>query len=424
MNPTPDVKSAEHKQQAAERASALAFVGRQPIYDRRLQVIGYELLFRSHGSATQAGQLEPEQATAQVLLNTFLEIGVEAVVGPHKAFVNFSRGLLLSDYPRVLPPAQVVLEVLESVTVDDDLRRAIQSLRQAGYQIALDDFTDQVHLRSLIRLAHIVKVDLPGCNGSDLAERVAKLRPANLKLLAEKVETQSEFRLCMELGFDYFQGYFLRRPEVVLGRRAPTLRASVVRLMERLCDPDVELFELERLVQNDVSLSYKLLRLANSALLPAQNTVASVRQALQLVGLKTMTVWTGLFLLAGLSDKPSDVLNAAVLRANMCQLLAAPVAPRWVNTLFLVGLFSVLDILLDQSMEEVVQSLSLTLEVQQALVAREGLLGETLQIVIDYEQGRWNRLEAGGFDRPTIVKAYLDALALTDEMARVLSHYD
>lgn len=424
MNPAADVQGAERKERATARASALAFVGRQPIYDRRLQVIGYELLFRSHGSATDAGELRAEQATAQVLLNTFIDIGIEAVVGSHKAFVNFSRGLVLSDYARVLPPAHVVLEVLESVTVDDDLRTAIQSLRQAGYQIALDDFTDQAHLRSLIPLAHIVKVDLPGCNGADLTARVTKLRQSNLKLLAEKVETQAEFRLCMELGFDYFQGYFLRRPEVVRGRRVPTLRASVVQLMERLSDPDVELFDLARLIQNDVSLSYKLLRLANSALLPAQNTVSSVRQALQLVGLKTITVWTGLFLLAGLSDKPSDVINAAVLRANMCQLLAAPVAPRWGNTLFLVGLFSVLDVLLDQPMEEVIQPLSLSPEVQQALLAREGLLGETLQIVIDYEQGRWNHLAAGGFDRPTIVKAYLDALALTDEMVRILGHGD
>jgi EAL and modified HD-GYP domain-containing signal transduction protein len=413
----------ELRQQATERASALAFVGRQPIYDRRLQVIGYELLFRPHAAAATAGELQPEQATAQILLNTFLEIGIEAVVGPCKAFVNFSRSLLLSDYPRVLPPRQVVLEVLESVTVDDDLRTAIQALRQAGYQIALDDFTDQLHLRPLVRLAHIIKVDLRGCSGTHLINRLAGLRKGNLKLLAEKVETQSEFRYCIELGFDYFQGYFLRRPEVVHGRRVPTLPASAVRLMQRLCDPDVELFELEDPIQNDVSLSYKLLRLANSALLPAQNTVASIRQALQLVGLKTITVWTGLLLLAGLSDKPHDVVNAAVLRANMCQLLAAPVAPRWANTGFLVGLFSVLDVLLDRPMAEVVGTLSLVPEVEHALVARQGILGDTLQIVIDYEQGRWEHLADRVFDRATIVKAYLDALAVTEEITRILGSH-
>jgi EAL and modified HD-GYP domain-containing signal transduction protein len=419
---TADAQYAERKQQAAARACALSFVGRQPIYDRQLRVMGYELLFRAHEQAAEAGQLQPEQATAPVLLNVFVDIGLETVVGPGKAFINFSRDLLLSDYPRVLPPGQVVIEVLESVSVDDELQTAIRSLRQAGYQIALDDFTGQAHLRPLIRLAHIVKVDLPGCNGGDLAQRVATLRQANLKLLAEKVETQGEFRRCMELGFDYFQGYVLRRPEVVQGRRAPTMRSSVVQLMERLCDPDVELHQLERLIQNDVSLSYKLLRLANSSLLPAHNTVASVRQALQLVGLKTITAWTGLFLLSGLSDKPYDVLEAALLRANMCQLLAAPVAPDLASTFFLVGLFSVLDVLLDRPMEELVRSLSLTPQVQQALVAREGPFGETLQIVIDYEQGRWTEFDREDFDRPTIVKAYLDALALTDEMTRVLGH--
>ncbi len=416
------VTDAEHHNEAMARASSLAFVGRQPIYDRQLQVIGYELLFRSHGTATQAGMLQPEQATAQVLLNTFVEIGIEAVVGPHKAFVNFSRGLLLNDAARVLPPAQVVLEVLETVAVDDQLRHAIQSLRQVGYCIALDDYIGQTHLRPLLPLVDIIKVDLPGCDAAQLAQLAAKLRQPGIKLLAEKAETRQEFQSCLELGFDYFQGYFLRRPEVLQGHRAPTLRSSAVQLMQRLCDPDVNLGELEQLIQNDVSLSYKLLRLANSALLPAQCTVGSVRQALQLVGLARVTAWTGLLLLAQLSDKPLDVLHAALLRAYMCQLLTAPLARDWANTAFLVGLFSVLDILLDQTMEEIVGSLSLAPPVEQALVAHEGILGETLSIVLDYEQGRWKRLASGGFDQPTIVKAYLAALERVEEMKRVLGH--
>ncbi|MEX2303893.1 MAG: HDOD domain-containing protein [Bryobacterales bacterium] len=422
MSPTSTVTPrASVGSQASERASHLAFVGRQPIYNRELEVVAYELLFRTHAAATHAGQLDDEQATAQVLLNTFLEIGIEGIVGTRKAFVNFSRALLLSDYPRVLPPAQAVIEVLENVTVDIELETALRSLRKAGYQIALDDFTGQPHLRPLIPLADIVKLDLPACGG-DLAERVAKLRGANLKLLAEKVETQKEFEFCKDLGFDYFQGYFLRRPEVVEGRRAPTLRVSAVQLMERLCDPDVELMDLERLIQNDVALSYKLLRLSNSALLPVHDTVSSVRQALQLVGLKTVTTWVGLLLLAGLGDKPTDVFNAALLRANMCRLLTTPVASRWEETAFLVGLFSVLDVLLDLPMEQVVKSLSLSPDIEQALVSHTGLLGETLRIVIDYEQGRWDRLANGGFDRPTIIKAYLDALAATEKNIGVLSH--
>lgn len=398
----------------------VAFVGRQPIYNQALEVVAYELLFRPHATASQAGQLDDEQATAQVLLNTFLEIGVEAIVGSRKAFVNFSRGLLLSDYPRVLPPAQVVLEVIETVTVDAEIEAAIRSLKKAGYQIALDDFTGQSHLRPLVPLANIVKVDLPGC-GKELDARVAKLRGTKLKLLAEKVETQKEFEICKELGFDYFQGYFLRRPDVVESRRAPTLRVSAVQLMEKLCDPEVELNELERLIQNDVTLSYKLLRLANSAMLPVHDTVSSVRQALQLVGLKTVTTWVGLLLLAGLGDKPSDVFNAALLRANMCRLLTAPVAPNWADTSFLVGLFSVLDVLLDRPMEEIVQPLSLSADIKQALVAHEGILGQTLQIVVDYEQVRWDRLANSSYDRPTIAKAYFDALALTEKNDSLLS---
>lgn len=388
-----------------------------------MQVVAYELLFRPHGAAEEAGKIDNEQATAQVLLNTFLEIGLDAIAGKHKAFVNFSRGLLLSDYPRVLPPPRVVIEVLETVKVDQELVSAIGSLRHSGYQIAVDDFAGQPHLRPLVRLADIVKVDLREC-GERLEEHVGKLRTGKLKLLAEKVEQRSEFERCKSLGFDYFQGYFLRRPEVVTGRRAPTLRASTIQLMEKLSDPDVELVALERLIQNDVALSYKLLRLSNSALLPAQNTVSSVRQALQLVGLETVTTWVGLLLLAGVSDKPSDVFHAALLRANMCRCLTVPVASKWAGRSFLVGLFSVLDILLDRPMAELIEPLSLAPDIKQALMSRAGILGDTLQIVLDYELGRWERLANSGFDRPTITQAYLDSLKLTDEMNALLGHCD
>ncbi len=397
----------------------VAFVGRQPIYDRNLEVVAYELLFRPHAKATSAGELDGRQATAQIILNSFLEIGLDVVVGPRLAFINFNRELLLSECPALLPPEKLVIEVVETVSVDAELELALQSLRQAGYKIALDDFAEQEHLIPLVRLADIVKLDLRTYKG-DLAPRMAQLRRSELKLLAEKVETRKEFQQCKKMGFDYFQGYFLRRPDIVEGRRTPTLRASVVRLMERLCDPNVSLKELEGLVQNDVTLSYKLLRLSNSAMLPVHDPVSSVRQALQLIGLKTVTTWVGLLLLAGLGDKPSDVISAALLRANMCRALTAPVAPSWAETSFLVGLFSVLDVMLDTTMDQVVQPLALSCEVKQALVAHEGILGETLQIVLDYEQGNWNPLANSDFDRPTIVKAYLDALQLSENNLRLL----
>jgi EAL and modified HD-GYP domain-containing signal transduction protein len=195
----------------------------------------------------------------------------------------------------------------------------------------------------------------------------------------------------------------------------------VLRLLEKLSDPQIAMSELERLILGDPSLSYKLLRAANSAIVAPAMPIASLLQALQLVGLETLRSWASLFLLAGLSDKPRDVLVTAIVRACMCERLAAPVASHSGSTYFLVGLLSVLDILLDAPMAVVLKSVSLSSEIEQALVAHEGVLGETLAMVLDYEQGNWGKLSGCGLDQATIVKAYLDALATTAEMTRVLS---
>ena len=183
------------------------FVGRQPIFDRQLNVVAYELLFRS-SEVNEAGPLEPYQATAQVLLNTFLGIGLDTLVGDKRAFVNFSRGFLLLDYVQLFPADRVGIEVLENTVVDAELLEEVRSLSAQGYTIALDDFTYDDSLQPLVALADIIKLDVRALDRSALEEHVALLRQYEVKLLAEKVETRDEFTACQDLGFDYFQGYF------------------------------------------------------------------------------------------------------------------------------------------------------------------------------------------------------------------------
>jgi EAL and modified HD-GYP domain-containing signal transduction protein len=305
--------------------------------------------------------------------------------------------------------------VLEDVEVDERLQKCLQELASDGYTVALDDFVGQPHLLPLVDFAHIVKIDLRGSSPENLERWVSQLRRPGLKLLAEKVETKQEFEHCKELGFDYFQGFFLRRPETVQGRRHAANQVSVVRLLERLSDPRAGIHDLERLLGEDLDLSYQLVRLANSALVASGSPVISLGQALRLVGLRTITLWASLSLLSRLSNKPADVLHAAILRAVMCEHLAASVEPASASAFFLAGLFSALDILLDTPMEEALRSVSLSRDLERALLQREGSMGEALQVVLACERGNWDRLDTSRFDKRAITQAYLDAVAATEK---------
>ncbi|GIX48625.1 MAG: histidine kinase [Candidatus Tectimicrobiota bacterium] len=396
------------------------FVGRQPIYDRQLDVFAYELLFRS-GEANQARFVDGDLATSQVILNTFLEIGLDTIVGQKRAFINLTRGFLLQDCSHVFPAKRVVLEVLEDVHVDAELLAAVRRLAAAGYTIALDDFVYHERLRPLVELADIVKVDVLALDRETLREHVARLRPYGVRLLAEKVETQDDFAYCKDLGFDYFQGYFFCKPDVVRGQRRPANRLTLLQLLARLQDPEMEFGELEALVSRDVVLSYKLLRVVNAAFYGTRK-VDSLHQALLLLGTRVIASWASMILLAGIDDKPHELMLTALVRAKMCELLALATAQANPATSFTVGLFSALDALLDAPMADILRSLPLTEEVARALLAHEGLLGQTLRCVLGYERGAWDDMPTLGLPPHRVRDAYLQALHWATETSSLLSH--
>ena len=203
---------------------AEVLIGRQPIYDRDLRVFGYELLFRSAG-ADQAAIVDGERATSDVVLNALVEIGLDRLVGDAHAFINLTHSFVLSGYPTALPPDRVVLEILESAPADDELVGAVRGLREAGYTVALDDFNFRDSLRPLVETATIVKLDLQALGRSGVEANVRRLRGYNVRLLAEKVETHDDLAFCRDLGFDYYQGYFFCKPDLVRERRVPGSRS-------------------------------------------------------------------------------------------------------------------------------------------------------------------------------------------------------
>jgi EAL and modified HD-GYP domain-containing signal transduction protein len=395
------------------------FVGRQPIYTRQLDVFAYELLFRN-GEGNQARVTNGSQATTQVILNSFVEIGLDTVVGQKRAFINLTRDFFLQDYSSVFPVERVVLEVLEDIPVDDALIAAVRRLSAQGYTIALDDFIYHERLRPLIEVADIIKVDVLALDREAVREHCAVLRPYNVQLVAEKVETQDDFKYCKELGFDYFQGYFFCKPEIVKGQRVSANRLTTLQLLARLQDPEVDFREIEELMSRDVALSYKLLRLINSAFYSLPRKVDSLRQALALLGTKFITTWVSLIVLSGVDDKPHELMVTAMVRAKMCELLGQALGRSGTATFFTAGLFSALEALLDSPMAEILRPLPLSDELTAALLRYEGLIGTVLRCVLAYERGDWEAVSCPGLENPAIMDAYLQAITWASKVSDTL----
>ncbi len=385
-------------------------VGRQAIFDRDLQVVGYELLYRD-SQMNAATFSDGDVVTARVMLNTFLEIGLEQMVGPHQAFINLTTRFLRENLCDDLPRDRVVLEVLENIPMDEDVISAMGRLSAEGFTLALDDFEYEERLRPMVEHAHMVKLDVMALGPERLQQDVAILRQFPVKLLAEKIESQEIFESCKKLGFDYYQGYFFCKPKIVEGKCIPPNQMAILSLLSKLQNPETDMGEVEEIIKQDVSLSYKVLRYVNSAFFALPKKIDSIRQATCLVGLARLKTWGMLLVMAGLNEKPLELLLVALVRAKMSELVADALQEHELDEYFTVGLFSVLDALLDKSMTEVLSMVELSESAHAALVEQRGKLGKVLQCVMAYEVGDWDGVQELGLDLPTLQKSYFSAMA-------------
>lgn len=389
------------------------FVARQPIYDRRLEVFGYELLFRA-GNTDRAEVDRADQASALVIINSFLNIGIDRLVGSSLAFINVPEALIVDDSLLPMFHEQTVLELLEDVEPTAAVLAGLDRLKARGFRIALDDFSDRPGYRPLLALADFVKVDLLDHGATPLDALVSELRRFPARLVAEKVETAIQFEECQRLGFDFYQGYHFCRPQTLTDRTPPSNKLVVLNLLARLADPALGIGELERALAADVSLSYKLLRYVNSAAFARRREVESLKDAIILAGFDAVRRWAALLLLGSIdAHKPRELIKLAMVRARMCERLAA--APGLQGAAFITGLFSVLDALMDVPMAVLLDSLALRAPIRFALLAREGELGALLQQVLWYERGEWLPLIEAGAGHQRLVAAYLEAVRWTDE---------
>lgn len=368
-----------------------AYVARQPIFDRRKKIYAYELLFRD-STANFVPDIDGDLATGQVLSNSVINIGMEEISGDSRSFVNFTENLLLKRIPLLLPKDKIVVEILEDVRPTAALIAACQEISDKGFIIALDDFVYLPELKPLIDMADIIKFDFRLSTIAEITSYIEQLPEPGPRLLAEKIETNQEFATALALGFDYFQGYFFCRPEIIKGREIETSQLSHLEMVALLNQDDFEFAKLEELVSRDVGISYKLLRYINSPFFARLNKISTIKQALVYMGKDELQRFMALIAISNLSaNKPHELLNLACIRGKFCELLGRLSQRRVkVSELFTVGIFSLLDAIMDQPMHEIVTKIPLSEEIIRALTQKKGLLAAFLILVIAYEQGRWH----------------------------------
>ncbi len=401
------------------------FMAHQPILDKSQNVVAYELLFRS-GLVTSSGVTDDMAATASVIVNTFSHFGAQRVIGAHHGFINVSTDLLMSDMLELLPSNQVVLELLETISPTAEVIQRCRILKAKGFKLALDDFVYDPAFEPLLDLVSFIKLDLVAINPLQLPHIVNNLKHRPVQLVAEKVETVEQFKICCELGFSHFQGYFFARPTLLSGKKADPAKVALLRLLAQVMG-DAGNHEIEQTFKQQPSLSFNLLRLVNSVAMGLRNSVSSLKQALVVLGRRQLQRWIQLLIytVGENSNQASPLLKLAASRGKLMELLARAQNPGnsdYQDRAFMTGILSLLDILLGISMTEILAQLSLNEEVKAALLDNSGRLGQLLILSKALEMANFDAaremLSQEGIPLSTLTEAQLEAFRWVDDLNR------
>lgn len=371
-----------------------SFIARQPIFDARRNVYGYELFFRS-GLENVFRHSDPDQATSKVMVDSFFLFNLNDLTGGKRAFINVPREILLKEYMFFLPREQVVVELLETVEPDAEVLQACQKLKHAGYLIAMDDFVYEPRYEPLLEFTDFVKVDFLATPEEARKSLLQKISPPRVRLVAEKVETLEMFQHGIESGYSFFQGYFFSKPAILVAKDIPTFKAHYFQLLKEIHRSGTDLDKLDEIIRRDVALTYKLLRYINSAFFGLPHKIKSVKQALILLGEKTIKNWISFVALASMAvDKPEELLVLTIVRARFCEMLAPyfNLGDRKDDS-FLMGLFSLIDAFLDRPLSQILAEIPIDDPIKLALLGEPSRLGEIYQYTLSYEKAAWGDLQ-------------------------------
>jgi len=391
----------------------LIYVGRQSIYDRDFNVAAYELLYRSD-SKNYVEIDDHGLATAELLSNVFTSIGFEDLVGEKTAFINMPREFLVGSYPIPEINSNIVIEILEHVEPDDEVMDALSILKKRGYTLALDDYIFEPLHEPYLGIVDIIKLDVADIGIEQLTNKIAQLKKYNVKLLAEKVETENEAEQCLAMGFDLFQGYYFSKPKIVSGKKISGNQIAIVELANKLHQSNIEVSKLTELISHDVALSYKLLRYVNSAMYSFEREITSIDETVFILGLDTLVRLVHVVMAGSFSEDNGHILESALVRALMCEALAVELGKKSEKgTYFMMGLFSRLDALLGIPLHSALEELPIGDDVKRALLDGSGELGKVLNMVIDYCEGSLTDVALiESVDSKRLMEFYLDVVPL------------
>ncbi len=395
------------------------YVARQPIFDQNQKVFAYELLYRS-GKENCFPGLEGNQATAAVIVNSFITIGLDSITRGKRAFINFTKQLLNDETALMFPPSAMAVEIIGDVEPDERTLKVCAKLKKNGYLIALDDFHLQSLAMPLLEMADIVKIDFQKSGAFERDKMIEYLKQYPVKLLAKKVETSQEFEEAKQKGFSYYQGFYFCEPLVIEGQEISGFKSHNLQLIQEICKKEIDFDQLEALIKEDLSLSYKLLRFINSAAFPVRIPIRSIRQAIALLGEKEIVKWVSLVTLRSIGqDKPDELTVTAVSRGRFCESLAQLTDLRERSAdFFLMGLLSLLDVFLNQPMEKVIKELPLDDEIKGALLGEESIFKDIYELVTLYEKGQWHEASVIakklGISEEELFSSYIKSLDLSD----------
>jgi EAL and modified HD-GYP domain-containing signal transduction protein len=386
------------------------FIGRQPIFDSDINLYAYALLFRHSGEDNFAQIDNADQASAQLIINVLGDIGLAALAGEHKVFINLTDTLLIQEGEPFFNPRQVIIELLEH-QVTPALIRTLKDLRHRGFKIALDDHQFTPEMRILEDYADIIKIDIQKNDLAALKPTLDALKARGIQLLAEKVETYDEVKYCDLLGFDYFQGYFFAKPQIIQGQTLPPNKLSILQLLSKIYQPNIQLTDLSKIITHDVVLSQKLLSFIRQNI-PSKYPITSIHNAVMRCGLEHLRNWVGLMALSNMSDKPNELFYLALTRARFCELISEYIQDPPKERYFTVGLFSTLDAIMDRPLEEILQQLGLDDDhiIQALLEQANSPLTLTLKAVKALERGQLDFECPKNMPLNAMSQRYLDAI--------------
>ncbi|MDH5444117.1 MAG: HDOD domain-containing protein [Gammaproteobacteria bacterium] len=396
------------------------YVGSQPIYNSNLEIYAYKLLFRN-SMDNKANFEDADRATSELIINSLTDIGLDRLIGKHKASIKFTRNFLLGEYPIPKLKNRIIIELEDTIEFDDDILKTLGEFSEKGFTLSMSEETYLKYFSDKPDYKYIVKFNIKNPGQANLLELISSIKDDNVKTMAEMVETQQDFISCNEIGFDYFGGFFFCEPLIVKGVGIPGNKLQLVKLLHKLQDEETSAQELDSLISTDITLSYRLLRYANSSYSGLKTRVESIQHAVSLLGLDTIKMIATLMALSSIDDKPQELFFFGLIRAKMCEHLTEFLPGITPNMAFTVGLLSIINALLDSPMEDILAKLPLNENLTMALLNHEGPLGHMLHDVIAYINNKQDDYRLTKLSDGILCYAYLQAVVWANSIAPLLN---